>query len=65
MKATEFLDATKIALIVGTALCIINQMDVIIEGDLEPKDILRICLNYLVPFLVASYSKFQMHRKAE
>ena len=46
--------ALKVALVVGTCLNAINQGSAIRHG--APVDWPRIALNYLVPFLVSSYS---------
>lgn len=58
----------KIALVVGTILCAINQYDVILSGSVELKDTIKIVLNFIVPFSVATYSKVQLiinSRKSE
>lgn len=53
--------ATKISLIVGTLLTIINQGDMILAGQLPP--IWKIILTYLVPFCVSSYSSAKLLRE--
>ncbi len=63
MTKSEFIDAIKIALVVGTVLCTINQLDLILSKSVSTKDAIRMGMNYMVPFLVASYSKMQMRRK--
>jgi len=57
MAKEDYFDSLKIALIVGVILSLINQYDVIFSLSLNPRDILRICLNFLVPFCVASISR--------
>lgn len=47
-------NALKVALVVGTCLNAINQGSAIWHG--APVDWPRIALNYLVPYLVSSYS---------
>lgn len=50
------LRAIKIALIVGTLLCLINQGDTIITGDIQHIHWPKILLTYLVPYAVSLYS---------
>lgn len=47
-------NAIKIALVVGTALNAINQGGALIDG--RALDWWRLVLNYVVPYLVSSYS---------
>ncbi|MGI8491148.1 MAG: nitrate/nitrite transporter NrtS [Acidimicrobiales bacterium] len=44
----------RIALIVGTVLFIINQLDVVLRGAATPGVWLKIALTYVVPFCVSS-----------
>lgn len=46
----------QIAAVVGTALFLINQLDVVVAGKADATVIAKILLTYLVPFLVATYS---------
>lgn len=64
MTLEQVLDSLKIALVVGTILSVINQYDSILTWTYSGKDFLRIFLNYLVPFCVASISR-AMHIKKE
>jgi len=43
-----------IALIVGCILSIINQGDVIVHGDATGATVLKVCLNFVVPFVVSN-----------
>jgi hypothetical protein len=43
-----------IALIVGSVLCAINQLDVVLEGRATPLTWLKIGVTYLVPFVVSN-----------
>ncbi len=52
----ELGDPAKVALFVGTTLCLINHT--FTSGSPS-----RIALNYVVPFLVSSYSRFSLQRK--
>ena len=44
----------RIALVVGTILTIINQLDVIVEGDATTLTWIKAGLNYCVPFVVSN-----------
>ena len=44
----------KIALIVGTLLTLINQLDVIVKGDATTITWIKSALNYCVPFIVSN-----------
>jgi hypothetical protein len=43
-----------IALVVGTLLSLVNQVDVIAGGDATAVTWVRVAVNYLVPFAVSS-----------
>jgi hypothetical protein len=43
-----------IALVVGTILTLINQLDVIIRGNAETLTWVKCSLNYCVPFIVSN-----------
>ena len=58
-------DSLKVSLVVGTLLCVINQWDAISEFCFERGMLLSVVLNYVIPFAVASYSKFQVHGQNE
>lgn len=47
--------SAKTALVVGTLLCVIN-------GSFSGAEVHRVALNYLVPFLVATYSRWSLQR---
>ena len=44
-----------VALVVGTLLVLINQLDVLMRGDVTPLVWLKIALTYVVPFGVSNY----------
>jgi hypothetical protein len=44
----------KIALVVGTILTLINQLDVIVKGDASTLTWVKAGLNYCVPFIVSN-----------
>lgn len=50
-------------LVVGTVLSAVNQGDVIASGDVTLQTWLRIAVNYIVPFLVASTGFLSAHRR--
>lgn len=56
------LSALKTALVVGTALTVINHPD-LLRGPLTPHVLLQCVLNYIVPFLVAGYSPHTLLRR--
>ena len=64
MTSEQVFDSIKIAIVVGSILSLINQYDALVAWDFTNKDVLRIFLNYLVPFCVASISR-AMHIKKE
>jgi hypothetical protein len=43
------------ALVVGTVLFVINQLDVVLSGGGTPRVWLKAGLTYIVPFLVTNY----------
>ncbi len=47
-----------IALVVGSILSIVNQLDLIVAGSLTPRVMAKVVFNYLVPFTVASVSSY-------
>lgn len=46
--------ALKVSAVVGTILTLINQGDILAAGTLPP--LWKVCLTYLVPYCVSSYS---------
>ena len=48
--------ALTVAGIVGTVLFAINQLDVVLAGQVTPLVVAKIALTYLVPFSVSAYS---------
>jgi len=44
----------RIALVVGCILSIINQGDVIVHGNATSATAVKICLNFVVPFIVSN-----------
>lgn len=50
----------KVALMVGTILSLINQTDAILHISFTGEDLVRVAMNYLVPFSVATYSRMAL-----
>ena len=50
------LRAVKVAAIVGPILTVINQSDVLLNGNYSPRVIGKILLTVLVPYCVSSFS---------
>ena len=54
--------ALGVALVVGTALTLINQGDVILAGEVP--NLVKVGLTYVVPYLVATYGAVTAKRAA-
>lgn len=54
--------ALRVALLVGVVLFAINQLDVVIRGDLDPVVAAKIVLTFVVPYSVSTYSALQVNR---
>jgi hypothetical protein len=54
--------ALRVALVVGTVLFLINQVDIVLSGDLTPLVAFKIGLTYLVPYSVSTYSALQINQ---
>lgn len=54
--------ALEVSAVVGTILFLINQLDVVLSGNVTPLVLLKIVLTYLVPFLVSTYSALEINR---
>ena len=59
------LRAVKIAAVVGPILTIINQGDVLLSGQYSPRVLLKICLTFLVPYSVSSFSSARAYMEKE
>ena len=51
-----------VALIVGTTLFAINQLDVVLSGQLTALVAAKIALTYAVPYSVSTYSALEVNR---
>jgi uncharacterized membrane protein len=52
-----------VALVVGTVLFVINQLDVVLAGRATAATWLKVALTYLVPFCVANYGVLMASRR--
>lgn len=57
--------STKVALVVGTVLGLINHYDAIFYGPLTTTEIFQISITYLVPFSVATFGSAMQARHIE
>ena len=60
----HLLRTAAVAVVVGTVLCAINQLDILLAGRATGITWLKIALTYLVPFLVANYGIVTASRSA-
>jgi hypothetical protein len=56
--------ALGVALVVGTILFAINQLDAVLAGELTLVLIAKVALTYLVPYCVSTYSALQATRRS-
>ena len=54
--------ALRVALFVGVVLFAINQLDVVLRGEVTPLVIAKILLTFAVPYAVSTYSALQVNR---
>lgn len=54
--------AVRAALVVGTILFLINQLDVVLSGNLTLLVVMKIALTFLVPYSVSTYSGLEVNR---
>lgn len=52
----------RVALLVGVILFAINQLDVVLRGQLTPLVVAKIILTFAVPYSVSTYSALQINR---
>lgn len=63
MRRTTVVRSCRVAVIVGTALIVINQLDVLIRGDRGLGMLAKVALTHSVPFVVATFSALAAVRK--
>ena len=54
--------ALRVALVVGVVLFAINQLDVVLRGELTPTVLGKTVLTFAVPYAVSTYSALQVNR---
>ncbi|MFM7537793.1 MAG: nitrate/nitrite transporter NrtS [Acidimicrobiales bacterium] len=54
LRGVTFPTASRVSAIVGTLLSAVNQGSVILSRDATPITALRVAVNYIVPYTVAS-----------
>jgi len=52
----------RVALVVGAILFVINQLDVVLRGDVTSVVIAKSLLTFAVPYGVSTYSALQVNR---
>lgn len=57
-----FLRAFLVAAVIGTIQFLINQLDVVLSGQVTALVVARILVTYLLPFLVSTYSAVEINR---
>ena len=62
LRGATFPAASKIALVVGTGLTVVNQASTLASGTLGTATLLRIMANYLIPYVVSSVGILAAHR---
>jgi len=55
--------ALVVALVVGTILFGINQLDAVLRGELTLTLAVKVALTYLVPYCVSTYSALEASRR--
>ena len=56
--------AVPVAAVVGTVISIVNQAEVVIAGEMTGMTLVRIVVNYVVPYIVASVAYLSACRSA-
>lgn len=54
VRGVTFPTCSRVALVVGTILTVVNQGSIIVGGDATIATWVRVGVNYLVPFIVSS-----------
>jgi len=54
--------ALRVALVVGTILFAINQLDVVLRGGVTALVVGKVALTYAVPYAVSTYSALEVNR---
>ena len=59
------LRSTRVALVVGTLLAIINHGGRLLELNVDAEVAIKICLTYLVPYCVSTWASVQTARRQQ
>ena len=65
LRGVTYRTASRVALVVGTIPSTVNQGAVIANGDAVPATWIRVAVNYLVPYTVASIGYLAPFRVAK
>ena len=65
LERDTLIRSLKTALVVGTALGIINHYPALLALSVPPAEAIQIVVTYLVPFSVATYSQVQAKRQRD
>ena len=58
IPSNEVISAVRYALILGSVLTVANKFDVILRGSIHASLLVKICLNFVIPFAVSSVSAY-------
>ena len=61
----NFIAALKVSLVVGISLSVINQYHHILSLQFNTEVVIKLIMNFIIPFLVASYSRYTLIRENE
>ena len=56
--------ALRVAVVVGLILFAINQLDVVLRGEVTPLVLGKVALTFAVPYSVSTYSALRINRVA-
>lgn len=65
LTGATFHTALRVAMVVGTLLTVVNQAEVILDGEATWVTAVRVACNYLIPYVVASIGYLAPFRTEE
>ncbi len=65
LRRSVVLRASRVGLVVGGILIVLNQGDVLLSGDVSPGTLVKMILTPIVPYLVSTFSSVAAIREAE
>ncbi len=65
LRRSVVLRASRVGLVVGGILIVLNQGDVLLSGDVSPGTLVKMILTPIVPYLVSTFSSVAAIRDAE